>query len=35
MRACRSGREFETVAEAEREDATAADGVVTGSAGSG
>lgn len=32
MRVCMSGREFETVAE--REDATAVDGVVTGSAGS-
>lgn len=29
-----SGKEFETVAVAEREDATAVDGVVTGSAGS-
>lgn len=34
MRACMSGREFETVAEAEREDATAVDGAATGSAGS-
>lgn len=36
MRACKSGREFETVAEAaaEREDEIAVDGAVTGSAGS-
>lgn len=32
MRVCMSGRAFETVAE--REDGTAVDGVVTGSAGS-
>lgn len=29
-----SGREFETAAEAEREDVAAVDGAVTGSAGS-
>lgn len=34
MRVCMSERAFETVAEAEREDGTVVDGVVTGSAGS-
>lgn len=34
MRVCMSAREFETGAEAEKEDATAVDGVETGSAGS-